>query len=59
MKFCKTIKTGDYYSDVEVTVKINTRNLVRDESQTEFNKVIDKIAKALLEKYYFQDIKIK
>ena len=59
MRLVKTIKCGDNYVNVEVNLKVTTRHLVRDESYKEFNKVLDKIAKALFEIYNFQNIKLK
>ena len=58
MKLSKKIKVKDDYTNVEITLKINTNSLTREESKKEFNKVLDRIAEALFKSYYFQDIKI-
>lgn len=59
MRLAKTLKAENYYEDVEVKLTMKTRHLMSSESKRDFNKVLDRIAKALFEFYNFQDIKLK
>ena len=61
MKFSKTLAVKDRDTSVEVIIKVKTdgKLLTADESRREFNKILDSIAKALFDKYNFQDIKLE
>ena len=61
MKFSRKVTVKDRDTSVEVIIKVKTdgKFLTADESRREFNKILDSIAKALFDKYNFQDIKLK
>lgn len=55
----RTIKllAGDEYKDLKVSVDFNSKDLTRGESERDFNKIVDSIIKALLDTFYYNEIR--
>lgn len=58
MKFSKKIIASNDYGDVEIVIKMDTVHLIKGDSTREFNSLLDKLVEALLNSYYFADIKL-
>jgi len=48
---------GDEDKSVKVLIKFNSKNLTKDESETKFNRIVDNIFKALMESFYYNNIR--